>query len=260
MEENIDEIRRNAIHEIKEKIKKNSGYLHPCNKERQEDMKRLKFDSGNKYIYWMQQNGIMKNPTDIEHNRVEKVIKDAGCNGWKEYNDKRANNAGFKNATEKIKEWKYETGRSLPKEFNENCSAYFGDFTESIMIQTFEDAVRMPYGNPGFDWTCKNGDKIDNKGVCLVYIQGRPPGWIFGIRWNNIADWFILSAWDSRDSLNPLHVWAFHKNDIMRGRKFWKRDTLTISNTPEGLKEFEEYEVANRLEKLKELCINKNLL
>ena len=41
--------------------------------------------------------------------------------------------------------------------------------------------------------------------------------------------------------------------------EFWKRDTITITtititNTPEGLKEFEEYEVTNRLDKLKELC------
>ena len=74
------------------------------------------------------------------------------------------------------------------------------------------------------------------------------------IRYNTIADWFILSAWDDRDSLNPLYVWIFHKNDIVREKKFWKRNNLWITNTPKKLKEFKKYEVANRLYKLKELC------
>ena len=80
------------------------------------------------------------------------------------------------------------------------------------MIQTFENATRMPYGNPRFDWTCQKGDKIENKCRCLYYsIQNDWLGWTFGIRYNRIADWFILSALDDRDSLRPLHVWAFHK-------------------------------------------------
>lgn len=53
MEDNIEKIRKNAITEIKEKVKKSPGYLHPCNKERQEDMKRLKFISGYEFTYWM---------------------------------------------------------------------------------------------------------------------------------------------------------------------------------------------------------------
>lgn len=43
------------------------------------------------------------------------------------------------------------------------------------MIQTFEGTIKMPYGNPGFDWKCKRGDKIDNKGVCLLYIRDKYP-------------------------------------------------------------------------------------
>jgi len=40
IEDNIENIRRSAIPKIKEKIKKDPRYIHPC--ERQEDMKRLK--------------------------------------------------------------------------------------------------------------------------------------------------------------------------------------------------------------------------
>lgn len=59
MEESIENIRRDIIIEIKEKVKRNLGYLHPCNKERQEDMKDSNFN-GNEFTNWMQQKGILK--------------------------------------------------------------------------------------------------------------------------------------------------------------------------------------------------------
>ncbi len=256
--ENIYEIRRKAILEIKEKIKKNPKYLHPCNKERQEDMKRLGFSNGNDFTHWMQQSGIMKNSTYIDRNIRNKTVENAECKTEKEYRDKLSQNAGFKDWAEQVRKCRHETGRHLPKESNIYCSLWFGDFIcENYIIKTFEDPIRMPHGNPGFDWLCKNGEKIDSKGRCLMCTENRSPCWQFSIKYNKIADWFILSAWDNRDSLNPLHVWAFHKNYIVRGKKFCEFETFRITNTPEKLKELEKYEVTNRLDKLKELCNKK---
>lgn len=252
MEDNIEKIRKDAVKEIKEKAKKNPGYLHPCNKERLEDMKRLGFVVGNDFTCWMQQNGIMKNPTDVERKKRERSVENAGCKTWPEYKDKKAQEAGFKDQKEQLKEWRHKTGRNLPAEDNPDCPSHFGDFTENLMIQTFEGAIKMPPNNPGFDWMCKKGQKIDHKGACLRYWH-KSPRWQFNIRHNSVADWFILSAWDDRDSLSPLHVWAFHKNDMVRGRKFWRRTAFTITNTQKGLKELEKWEVTGRLDKLKEL-------
>lgn len=260
MNKEKDEIRRNAIDEIKEKLRKNPNFLSPVNKERLEYQEKLKFTNGNDFTNWMQQVGIMKNPTSIDNKNMEKRVENAKCKTYKEYRDKCAQKSGFKNCADRYsdyrKEYSWNKLNREPMEFNEYCASHFGDFTESLMIQTFEDAIRMPNNNPGFDWTCKRGDKIDNKGRCLSYSDRSPnwSGWHFPIRHNNIADWFILSAWDNRESKNPLHVWAFHKNDIVRERKFWKRESFLITNTPECLKEFEKYEVTNRLYKLKELC------
>jgi len=259
----IEKIRKDAIEEIKEKVRKNPNFLSPVNKERLECQEKLKFANGNDFTHWMQQNGIMNNPVDIERKRRKKVIENAGCKTEKEYQDKCARDAGFKDKAERYREWMHDTGRTLPKEFNEDCPIHFGEFTENLMIQTFEDPIKMPPNNPGFDWKCRNGDKVDNKGRCLDYDnRSNWSGWIFSIRYNDVADIFILSAWDNRDSLNPLHVWIFHKNDIIRKGngayapkvEFWKRDGFTITNTPEGLKEFEKHEATNRLDKLKELC------
>lgn len=106
----------------------------------------------------------------------------------------------------------------------------------------------------GFDWICKKGEKIDHKGSCLRYSEDRPSRWCFDVDHNNIAEYFILSAWDNRDSLTPLHVWIFHKNDMVRGRKFYEFIHFCIVNAPEKLKELESWEVTNRLDKLKKLC------
>ena len=154
----------------------------------------------------------------------------------------------------KNREWTHKTGRNFPKEDNPDCSSWFGYISENYVMKTFEDPIQMPPCNPGFDWKCKKGHKIDHKGRCLEYKVSNWSGWRFPIKWNNIADYFILSAWDNRYSLTPLHVWIFYKNDMIRGRKFWRRDSIVITNTSLALIEFKEYEVTDRLDKLKELC------
>lgn len=122
-------------------------------------------------------------------------------------------------------------------------------------MKTFEDPIKMPPNNPGFDWICKMGEKIDHKGSCIVRSKmTKWEYWEYHIEHNNVADYFILSAWDNRDSLNPLHIWIFHKNDIIRERKFCKFENFGITNSPKKLKELEKYEVTDRLDKLRELC------
>lgn len=222
-------------------------------KREQKWLKNLENKYGKEFADWAKEN----------KDKIGSCIIDTGCKTDVEYKNKCAIDAGFKDSAERLKKWRHKTGRQLPKEDNPDCASWFGYIGENYVGKTFEDPVRMPYGNPGFDWICKKGEKIDHKCACLSYNNmSNWSGWIFHIYHNNIADWFILSAWDNRDSLNPLHVWAFHKNDMVKYGKggcapkleFWKRDTITITNTPEGIKEFAEYEVTDRLEKLKELC------
>ena len=258
--DNIDVIRREVIVEIKEKIKKNPKYLHPANKERQDDMKRLGFYRGYEYNIWLRQNFLLNNPTDIDRKRNEEISKNAGCETFKEYKNKGAQKRGFKDIAEATKEWRHNTGRQLPIT-DEGNSTRFGYISQNYVMRTFEGPEEMPTNNPGFDWKCKNGDKIEHKGSCLQNTRGRYPYWIFNIDWNNIADYFILSAWDSPESLIPLHIWIFHKNDMVRKgnsytvrEKFWRRGSITITNTPDCLKQFEKWEFTNRLYKLKELC------
>ena len=135
VEYDIEKIRKDAIAEIKEKVKKNPGYLRLVNKERQEDMKRLQFSNGYDFTCWMKRNRIMKNSTDIRREEIENVVKNSGCKNRKEYLDKCAQSAGFKDYTERKKELMHESVPPL-RELNEDCSVYFGEFTENLMIQT----------------------------------------------------------------------------------------------------------------------------
>lgn len=289
------------IIEIKEKIKNNIGYLHPCNKEFQEDIKIYGFGSGHDFITWMQNNGILKNPSDIDsrseyrtkylekqkHNNkllkdeqitnyyrelednygkefvkwaiknrniIEKKIISLGCKSEKEYRDKMAQINGFKNDTERRKVNSWNNGVYFPLQESEGCPKYFGEYiAENYIIKTFKDAIPAPINNPGFDWTCNKGLKIQCMSRCLSH-NGNWSGWIYAIAYNNIADYFLISAWDNRTDLKPLHIWIFNKNDIVRGEKFWRRTGLSITNKPYKLIELCDYEVYDKLEKLIELC------
>lgn len=53
---------KDVIDEIKEKVRNNPNFLSPCNKERLEHQKKLKFANGNDFTCWMQES---QNYTDI---------------------------------------------------------------------------------------------------------------------------------------------------------------------------------------------------
>lgn len=263
--ENIEKIREDVIEEIKEKVRKNSKFLHPVNKEMLEYQKKLKFTNGNEFTQWMQQNGIMKNPIKIEQDKRKIKIENAGCktekeyrnklaqnircNTRREYDDKKAQEFGFKDTSERTKIRRWSIGDNEPAEFNEACSTWFAEFTENLMIHRYPGATKMPPNNPGFDYLWKD-IKINNKGRCLYYGKDRSPNCAFPIGYNNDTDIFILSGWDNRENLNPLFVLEFYKNDLVRkGKggftskvKFWKRYTFSVTY-PEGLWQFEEYQI-----------------
>ena len=186
--------------------------------------------------------------------KVPKWYLDSGCKTDKEYQNKKARDAGFKDWNERQREYRYETGQCLPSEVNEDCSIHFGKFVENIMIHYYPGAIKMPSNNPGFDyfWKDENGKdiKINSKGRCLYYFEYGLPVLIFPIDWNNMTDIFILSGWDNRESKNPLFALEFHKNDLIKyGRgtlapkvEFWKRDSIGITY-PEGLEEFRDYQI-----------------
>ena len=85
---------------------------------------------------------------------------------------------------------------------------------ERVLSKIFDNVIRQPINNPGFDFICNKGYKIDVKSGCLCYGKKNKPYWHFHIDKNKIADYFLCIAFDNRKDLNPIHIWLFSASDV----------------------------------------------
>ncbi len=170
--ENIENIRKDSILEIKEKIKRfkleNKTYVHPCNKEFQDDIKRLRFDNANKYVQWMQQNGVLKRPIDIDREIHKKTLGIAGCKNNSEYYSKyleyeRHPRDGKKISYEQILEWAKKDG------FNDLSDWYKWKRKDGKWYEELEDT----YGKEFAEWTKQNRSKVPDKWLNLGCKTGK---------------------------------------------------------------------------------------
>lgn len=137
----------------------------------------------------------------------------------------------------KTKNRKHAKGIQRPMSDAKESSVFLGvHIAERVLSAVFGDIKRMPYGNPGYDFICKNGFKIDVKSSCLHPGDHRRGYWKFQIKYNTAADHFLCLAFDNRESLNPLHIWLI-PGVIVSGKK-----TLNISNSTSPLKKWKRYE------------------
>ena len=280
MEENNTEItRKKYISKIREKIRNNPKYIHPCNKEYQEDIKRLEFSSGNEYQRFLIENRILKNPSDIAKDHRNKL---AIQKGYKDDSERRksdgerhAKELGYVDHSQYYKDYRHKTGRNLPLEFNENCPQNFGSRTEKIiekfLLTIFEYVKGTGYHDGEIDFFCKTPKKefidkypqfklekdkeyrIQHRSKCLQF-NGMSSSlmWLFKIDHDKKNDYFLLSAWRDRESLEPMHLWLIHRNENIRRRKLWEFIGLGITNKSQNLIEFRKYEI-DELDILKEL-------
>ncbi len=113
----------------------------------------------------------------------------------------------------------------------------------------------MPIGNIGYDYMCKNGYKIDVKSSCIrKYGHSFNSYWSFMIYKNEVADYFLMISFDSREELNLMYIWLFKGIELIRGRKLNERTGFSIPNTEKGLKMYEKYEITDKLNEIREIC------
>jgi len=180
-----------------------------------------------------------------------------GFNSRAEYQDDLAQKKGYENHAERAREYSYKVLGCLPMSENKDCPAHLGvHIAERVLAHVFkkENVERMPHGHKGYDFICGKGYKVDVKSSSL-YIGNE---WMFTIRENKIAEQFLLLAFGKRpkDDKNPkpIHLWLIKKDEIIRWEEFWNRTSIQIKNTPEGLLEFEKYELKEGLEHIIECC------
>lgn len=118
---------------------------------------------------------------------------------------------------------------------NKSCSSYLGIvIAEQVLSKVFKNVEIMPHNNPGFDFICGNGFKIDVKSSCR-YIRGITYSdiWMFNINKNIIADYFLCLAFDNRTDLNPQYLW------LIRGDVVNDKSSLLI--TESKISKWDEY-------------------
>lgn len=114
--------------------------------------------------------------------------------------------------SELSKKWWYRRGVK-PMNENKSCASYLGVYiAENALRGVFDTMQRMPANNPGYDFICGKGFKIDVKSsTWFDHGNGR---WCFSINRNAIADYFLCVGFDNRDNLEPLHIWLIPGNLI----------------------------------------------
>ena len=127
---------------------------------------------------------------------------------------------------------------------NKDCSMFLGvHVAERVLSYIFNDVDIMPIGNPGYDFICNKGKKIDVKSSCLRNTA-KTPFWSFHIEYNKIADHFLCLAFDNRDNLNPIHIW------LLPGNKFNHLSAAVISKNT--IKKWAPYNIP--VEKVENCC------
>lgn len=201
-----------------------------------EEAKRLGL-SGFQYHQKLIRDGILVKSSDIDKKYRNELVRKKGFNDINEYQRDRFHDRGI----------------YFPMSENEDCSAYLGVYiAEKILLEIFKDIKIMPYGHPGYDFICK-GYKVDCKISCLAIRNGWI-GWEFEIDYNRLPDYFILVAFNNREEFGLMHLWLIRKNEIIRGKKFYRRKTFRVTDKTRYLLEIKRYELTDKLEHLREYC------
>jgi len=123
---------------------------------------------------------------------------------------------------------------SLPLQDNITCRAYFGVIiAEPYLIKHFQQAIRMPYGNKGYDYLCSKGYKIDVKSS-----HESDNGWVFNIKLNTIANYFFCIGYGTKQSHQIKHVWLIPASIINQNVSF------TIGFSERSIQKWNKYELA----------------
>lgn len=186
--------------------------------------------------------------------RLNDWARDKGFKDYSEYLDVIAIGRGFTCYEEYAKVWKYYPGMINPLTENRSTKNFIGYIAECGMSKIFDNVMRMPHSNPGYDFICSKGQKIDVKGAIL----NQHNQFSFHIRHNHIADYFLLIGFNDILELEPLLILLIKSGEIIQELSVNDRHMLHIPNTDRYIEELKKYELSDKLEKLKNSCIDFN--
>ena len=146
-----------------------------------------------------------------------------------------------------LRDWNHRTGRTTPMNESKDSSVYLGYFVaEQVLSKMFENIQRMPYGHPGYDFLCGKNKRIDVKSGCCLGREKHSLRWMFNIKKNLAADYFLCLAFNNREDLDPQYVW------LIPGKLVNTKKHLYIRNVPESIAKWDEYR--KPMDKVIECC------
>jgi hypothetical protein len=114
----------------------------------------------------------------------------------------------------------------IPMEKKKDSSQYLGIYiNERILKHVMPNAVLMDNNNPGYDLVCGKGYLVDAKAAVASHYKENTCKWMFGIRQNKIPDYFLLTAYKDRTTLEIVHMW------LIPGIQLNDKQTISISSS-----------------------------
>lgn len=207
----------------------------------------------------------------------DRLARERGFVSQREYRDKWAKDFGYEDYNQYKNEGNWNRGTYSPMSATDDCTLFFGVEIGERLFKRFLQENVFHYVKKtgkasldgGIDFVCKDPIqefidkypqfnlkmnkeyKIQLKNRCLESRDGWI-GWSMPIQHNDVADIFILCGWSNRKNLDILHVWIYNKDDIMRNKKFWRRENFVITDKPKYLSRLRNNEILE-LETLKNL-------
>jgi hypothetical protein len=122
---------------------------------------------------------------------------------------------------EDVIEHRHRAGINTPMAKAKQSPCYLGVYiAERVLCDIFENVTKMPYGNPGYDYLCGKGYKIDVKSACETKSEDRTiQRWGFHVLENQVPDYFLCLAFDNRENLEPQKLWLIPGNLINTKRR-----------------------------------------
>lgn len=209
--------------------------------QREEYIYKKGFKSDKEY-----RNYLFREKTGYDH-----INTDIRLNNW-------AFNRGFSNYKEYLDI--ITIGRGLSGIPNIICDDrsdihFIGHIAEYGVSRIFKNIQGMFFTNRGYDFVCETGQKIEVK-ASLLHIDNK---FTFHIRYNDIADYFILIGFDNVLDLHPLHMWIIKNREIIKDIPINNIKILNIINDKKDIAYFQIYEKADKLEELTNVCAKYNI-
>ncbi len=215
---------------------------NPMSKEFQEDTKRLGL-TGNQLIYKYINEEKLPNPAKIDRKHLDNL----------------ARKKGFKDLSEQKRNEDWYITKHIPISENEDCPHYLGThiaarkYGRKILPSFGKIKQEMHPTYPKFDFIMEGDIKIDVKSsrkICNYYT--------FKIRYNDVADYFLLIAFNNRqdeNTIEPVYAWLIKGNEMIIKKsggeyifeEFYMRDSISIPDTKEDILSFQKYEVKKEL-------------